>query len=94
VQFLLLVLLFNVHVCTRQSELLSKLESSEATGDSKSTNEEKGGARGGASDTNTPTESTDNGSADGGRGQSENSLTYTKEQVQVVQRSVWFLLYT
>ena len=66
------------------SELLGKLDSAKTTEDSKSTSEEKGGARGGASSTKPPAGLTDN---DGGRGQSENSLTYTKEQVQVVQRS-------
>ena len=76
------------------SELLGKLDSAKATGDNKSTSEEKGGAKGGTSGTKPPAGSTDNGVADGGRGksadgghsQSENSLTYTKEQVQVVQR--------
>ena len=70
------------------SELLGKLDSSKTTEDNKSTSEEKGGASG----TKPPAGSTENDgghgkSADSGRDQSENSLTYTKEQVQVVQRS-------
>ena len=69
-------------------ELLEKLDSAKTTEDSESTSDEKSGA----SDTKPPAGSTDNDSgrgksADSGHGQSENSLTYTKEQVQVVQRS-------
>ena len=74
-------------------ELLEKLDSAKTTENNKSTSEEKGGASG----TKPPAGSTDNGATDGGRGnsgdsgrgQSENSLTYTKEQVQVVQRSAY-----
>ena len=73
-----------MYVCvfTPHSDLLAKLDSAEATGDSKSTSEE----RGGASETKATTGSSDS-DAGGGRGNTENSLTYTKEQVEVVQRS-------
>ena len=75
------------NVCTPHSDLLGKLDSAEATGDSKSTSEERGGARGGVSEAKTSAGSNDS-NAGGGRSESENSLTYTKEQVEVVQRSV------
>ena len=74
--------LYNACVFTPHSDLLAKLDSAEATGDSKSTTEE----RGGASETKATTGSSDS-DAGGGRGNTENSLTYTKEQVEVVQRS-------
>ena len=70
------------------SDLLAKLNSAEATGDSKSNSEERGGARGGASETKTSAGSKD---SDAG-GESENSLTYTKEQVEVVQRSACIII--
>ena len=72
-----------VHACTLHTELLAKLESAEPTSDSKSTSEETGATRGGASETRTSTGS----SGVGDSGESENSLTYTKEQVEEVQRS-------
>ena len=78
--------LYNACVFTPHSDLLAKLDSAEATGDSKSTSEERGGARSGASETKATTGSSDS-DAGGGRGNTENSLTYTKEQVEVVQRS-------
>ena len=79
--------MYDVHVCTLHSELLSKLESAEATG---STSEEKGGAKGGASEAK-PTAGPNDSEGGDGRGDSaENSLTYTKEQVEVVQRSACF----
>ena len=69
------------------TELLAKLETAESTGNSKSTSEEGREARGRASESRTSAGSTGGGGSGGGSDQSENSLTYTKEQVEVVQRS-------
>ena len=70
------------------TELLAKLETAESTGNSKSTSEEGRGARERASESRTSAGSTGGGGGGGGGSdQSENSLTYTKEQVEVVQRS-------